>query len=437
MFEFDASQTIDQVVNWMDLHLFNLNIFIQISAIFFTFLLALLVNKFANPYVNEALSGVADKGKRRRRTVEILNIVLLPIIWVVLQWLMNVVLLQLGYKHDLLRITASLLNAWIVIRVFVSLVPTNIFWRRIVAFIAWTIAALNAANLLKPTVKILEDFGFTVGDARITLYSIISGFLLGVVLFWFALLVSNFLKHRLSDSQHLTPSVQTLLSQLIKVTLIFISLIFTLNIIGLDLSVFTFFSGALGVGLGFGLQKIVSNFVSGIILLVDQSLQPGNVIEVGGTFGKVKTLGARYTTVETRDGHEYLIPNERFITQEVVNWAFSNPKVRRKIEIGVAYDTDVELAMRLIVEATIGVDRILVEPVPVARLVSFGDSSVNIEARFWVDDPANGVANITSDFLLNVWKLFKANGIEIPFPQTDIHIKEIPKIGNSFFKPPV
>lgn len=437
MFEFDASQTIDQVVNWMDLHLFNLNIFIQISAIFFTFLLALLVNKFANPYVNEALSGVADKGKRRRRTVEILNIVLLPIIWVVLQWLMNVVLLQLGYKHDLLRITASLLNAWIVIRVFVSLVPTNIFWRRIVAFIAWTIAALNAANLLKPTVKILEDFGFTVGDARITLYSIISGFLLGVVLFWFALLVSNFLKHRLSDSQHLTPSVQTLLSQLIKVTLIFISLIFTLNIIGLDLSVFTFFSGALGVGLGFGLQKIVSNFVSGIILLVDQSLQPGNVIEVGGTFGKVKTLGARYTTVETRDGHEYLIPNERFITQEVVNWAFSNPKVRRKIEIGVAYDTDVELAMRLIVEATIGVDRILAEPAPVARLVSFGDSSVNIEARFWVDDPANGVANITSDFLLNVWKLFKANGIEIPFPQTDIHIKEIPKIGNSFFKPPV
>lgn len=121
----------------------------------------------------------------------------------------------------------------------------------------------------------------------------------------------------------------------------------------------------------------------------------------------------------------------------MINWAFSNPRVRRKIEIGVAYDTDVELAMKLIVEATIGVDRIISDPAPVARLVSFGDSSVNIEARFWVDDPANGLANITSDYLLNVWKLFKKNAIEIPFPQADIHIKEIPKIENSLFKSPV
>lgn len=436
MFEFDASEITSQLLNWVDLHLFNLNVFIQISAIFITFLVALLANRLLRSHINDALSSVANKGKKRRRIVEILNIVLLPIIWVGLQWLMNVVFLQLSYQHDLLRITASLLNAWVVIRVFVSLVPTNIFWRRIVAFIAWSIAALNAANLLKPTITILSDVGFTVGDARITLYSIISGLLLGVVLFWFALLISNFLRQKLSDNQHLTASVQTLLSQLIKVSLIFLSLILTLNIIGLDLSIFTFFSGALGVGLGFGLQKIVSNFVSGIILLVDQSLQPGNVIEVGGTFGKVKALGARYTTVETRDGHEYLIPNERFITQEVINWDFSNPRVRRKIEIGVAYDTDVELAMKLIVEATVGVDRILSHPAPVARLVSFGDSSVNIEARFWVDDPANGVANITSDYLLNVWKLFKKNAIEIPFPQTDIHIKEIPKTDNLFFKSP-
>ena len=433
MFEFDASEIANQLMIWVDLHLLNLNIFVQVGSIFVTFLVALLVNRLLSPHVNDALSSIANMGKKRRRIVEILNIVLLPIIWVMLQWVMNVGFQQFGYKHDLLRIAASLLNAWIVIRVFVSLVPTNIFWRRIVAIIAWSIAALNAANLLKPTTGLLNDIGFTVGDARITLYSIISGFLFGVVLFWCALLVSNFLKLKLSNSQHLTPSVQTLLSQLIKVTLIFVSLIFTLNIIGLDLSVFTFFSGALGVGLGFGLQKIVSNFVSGIILLVDQSVQPGNVIEVGGTFGKVKTLGARYTTVETRDGHEYLIPNERFITQEVVNWDFSNPKVRRKIEIGVAYDTDVELAMKLIVDATVGVNRILTEPAPVARLVSFGDSSVNIQARFWVDDPANGVANITSDFLLNVWKLFKQNGIEIPFPQADIHIKEFPHSDKSTF----
>lgn len=387
MLGFDTSEITNLILSWLDLHVFNLNIFIQIAAIFITFFIALLVNKFVSPHVNEALSTVANKGKRRRRFVEILSIIILPVIWVILQWLITAAFQQFAYKHDLLRITTSLLNAWIVIRVFVSLVPTNIFWRRIVAFIAWSIAALNAANLLEPTITMLNEVGFTVGGSRITLYSIISGFLLGVVLFWFALLSSNFLRQKLSNNQHLTPSVQTLLSQLIKVSLIFLSLIFTFNIIGVDLSVFTFFSGALGVGLGFGLQKIVSNFVSGIILLVDQSLQPGNVIEVGGTFGKVKALGARYTTVETRDGHEYLIPNERFITQEVVNWDFSNPRVRRKIEIGVAYNTDVELAMKLIVDATEGVDRILNYPAPVARLVSFGDSSVNIEARFWVENP--------------------------------------------------
>lgn len=428
MFDLEMSQIFDQIYAWVLVNLFNLNIVIQLAAVFLTFLLALIVNKIVRNSLSKSLSELADKGRRRRRVVEILNIVLLPIIWVLLQWLVNIVFNQFGFKHDLLRITASLLNAWIVIRIFVSLVPTNKFWRRIVAFIAWTIAALNAANLLKPTTSMLSNVGFDIGDARITLYSIISGVLLGVVLFWLALLVSNFVKLKLSKTQDLTPSVQTLLSQLIRVSLIFLSFLFTLNIIGLDLSVFTFFSGALGVGLGFGLQKIVSNFVSGIILLVDQSVQPGNVIEVGGTFGKVKSLGARYTSVETRDGHEYLIPNERFITHEVVNWDFSHPKVRLKIEIGVSYNTDVELAMKLIVEATVGVNRIINNPKPVARLVSFSDSSVNIQARFWMSDPANGVANVKSDFLLNVWRLFKENNIEIPFPQQDIHIKEFPTI---------
>ncbi|MGL1920114.1 MAG: mechanosensitive ion channel [Hyphomicrobiales bacterium] len=427
MFDFDSSQVLDKLILWVNIHILNLDILIQTSAIFLTFILALIANRILRPHITEFLSNLAGKGKRRRRLVEIVNIVLLPIIWVLMQWIVNIVFEQLDFKHDLLRIIASLLNAWIAIRVFVSLVPTNVFWRRIVAFIAWSIAALNAANLLKPTINLLNEVGFSIGDARITLYSIISGFLLGVILFWLALLISNFLKSKLSTNEDLTPSVQTLLSQLIKVSLIFLSFLFTLNIIGLDLSVFTFFSGALGVGLGFGLQKIVSNFVSGIILLVDQSVQPGNVIEVGGTFGKVKSLGARYTSVETRDGHEYLIPNERFITQEVVNWDFSHPKVRRKVSIGVSYNTDVELAMKLIVEATIGVERILPNPTPVARLVSFGDSSVNLEARFWVQDPSNGVANITSDFLLNVWKLFKEHKIEIPYPQQDIHIKEFPR----------
>ncbi len=426
--EFDLNLVFGQLLNWANINLFNINMLVQISAILLTFIVALIVNKIIRPKIDNSLKTVASKGKKRQRIIEILHIVLLPIVWVLLQWLVNVIFAQLGYKHDLLRITASLLNAWIVIRVFVSLVPTNIFWRRIVAFIAWTIAALNAANLLNPVITIMSDTGFNTGDTRVTLYSIVSGFLLGAVLFWTALIVSNFLKRKLHSSKDLTPSVQTLLSQLIKVALIIFSLVFTLNIVGLDLSIFTFFSGALGIGLGFGLQKIVSNFVSGIILLVDQSIRPNDIIEVGGTFGKVKSLGARYTSVETRDGHEYLIPNENFITQEVVNWDFSHSRIRRIVKIGVSYNTDVDLALKLAVEATVGIDRILTDPAPLAHLVGFGDSSVDIEARFWVADPANGVTNITSAYLLNLWKLFQKNKIEIPFPQQDIHIKEFPKV---------
>ncbi|MCJ8322323.1 MAG: mechanosensitive ion channel [Rhizobiales bacterium] len=428
MDDFNISLYIEQLVEWAYLYLLNISLLVQFAAIVVTFLVAYVLNRYFEPKIMVKLAGVASKGKRRRKTIDVINIVSLPIIWVVLQWFTNIIFFRLAIEHDLLRITASLLNAWIVIRVFVSLVPTNVFWRRIVAFIAWSIAALNSVKLLAPLVIFLRDVAFQVGDTRITLYSIISGVLLGIILFWLALSISNFLKQKLDKNKELTPSVKTLLSQLIRVLLIFISILFTLHVIGLDLSIFTFFSGALGVGLGFGLQKIVSNFVSGIILLVDQSVKPGSVIEVGGTFGKVKSLGARYTSVETRDGHEYLIPNEKFITQEVVNWDFSHSEVRRKVKIGVAYSTDVELAMELIVRAAESVDRILTDPKPVARLVSFGESSVNIEARFWVADPANGVANINSDFLLKLWKLFRQHEIEIPFPQQDIHIKEFPDI---------
>ena len=177
------------------------------------------------------------------------------------------------------------------------------------------------------------------------------------------------------------------------------------------------------MGIGFGLQKVVSNLISGVILLLDKSIKPGDVIEVGNSYGKIESLGARYVSVVTRDGYEYLIPNEDLITQQVINWSFSDRLVRLKIGVGVSYDSDLHKAMDLMVQSARGIDRVLDKPGPVCQLKNFGDSAVDLELRIWIGDPDKGVANVSSAIRLAIWDTLKEHGIEIPFPQRDVHIK--------------
>jgi small-conductance mechanosensitive channel len=233
---------------------------------------------------------------------------------------------------------------------------------------------------------------------------------------------SKVLQARVSSSRNLTPSVQVLISQLGRFTLLFLAIMIALNVVGIDLTALAVFSGAVGVGIGFGLQKIVSNLISGIILLMDRSIKPGDVVELVGTYGWVSSLGARYTSVRTRDGTEHLIPNEEFIINRVVNWTHSDKTIRRKVLIGVHYKTDVPKAMELMLEATKGIKRIVADPKPTVLLQNFGDSSVDLETRFWIIDPANGVSNVASEYRLAVWRKFLEHGIEIPYPQRDLHI---------------
>ncbi len=196
-----------------------------------------------------------------------------------------------------------------------------------------------------------------------------------------------------------------------------------MSTVGIDLTAFAVFSGAVGVGIGFGLQKVVSNLISGVILLMDKSVKPGDVITVGETYGWINTLGARYASVVTRDGTEYLIPNEDIITQQVVNWSYSNNAVRLKIPIGISYKADVRKAIALCLEAAAEVERVVDQPKSVCLLKGFGDSSVDLELRIWISDPQNGVSNVKSQVLLLVWDKFHAHDIEIPFPQRDLHIR--------------
>ncbi|MEQ8602507.1 MAG: mechanosensitive ion channel [Marivibrio sp.] len=322
----------------------------------------------------------------------------------------------------LLRTAASLTFAWIAIRLATSLIRTHVLARTAAAVI-WLIAALNILQLLGPTIAVMDAAAIEVGELRVSVLMVVKGVLSLAVLLWAATALSGVLERRFQAVPELTPSVQVLLAKLAKVTLVVLAIVIGLKSIGVDLTAFALFSGALGVGIGFGLQKVISNLVSGIILLMDKSIKPGDVVAVQDTYGWVKSFGARYASVITRDGIEHLIPNEEFITQRVENWSYTDSKVRLKVPIGVSYDSDVRLAMKLAVEAAAEEPRVIDEPAPKCLLIEFGDNSVNLELRLWIADPQEGVRNIRSAVLLRVWDKYHEAGVQFPFPQRDLHVK--------------
>ncbi len=351
------------------------------------------------------------------------NRVAMPAGGLIITWLSSLTALALKWPQHVLTIGVSLLAAWIVINVVSGLIRNKTLSQS-VALIAWVIAALNIFDLLDPTIWILDSAAFNMGDIRISALTLIKGIIALTVMLWLATIFSRVLESRISKSENLTPSVQVLFSKLLKIVLIGLAIIVALESVGIDLSAFTVFTGALGVGIGFGLQKTVSNLLSGVMILMDKSIKPGDVIEVGTSYGWVNSLGSRYASVVTRDGIEHLIPNEELITTRVANWSFSDDQVRLKIPVGIAYECDPRLAQQLCIEATQGIERILENPKPVCLVKNFGDNSVDLELRFWINDPRNGVSNVKSLVMLNIWDKFHEHDIKIPYPQRDIHLRD-------------
>jgi len=347
-----------------------------------------------------------------------------PIFWVILLWIAIGVADQLELRDKLMSVVVSLVNAWIAIRLITQFVRDEV-WARFIAIVVWGIAALNILELLDPTLALLDSLALSIGRIRISALTVIEGIFYLVLLLWIASLAARVLESRISKLPNLTPSVQVLFSKLLKIALFSIAILIAINSVGIDLTAFAVFGGALGVGIGFGLQKIVSNFISGIILLMDKSIKPGDTIGVAGTYGWIQSLGARYVSVITRDGIEHLIPNEELIVTRVENWSFSGKRIRLRVPVGISYNSDPRKAMALCIEATEGIERIIEYPKPVCQLTEFGDSSVNLEIRFWIRDPQNGTGNVKTQVLLGVWDRFQEHGIEIPFPQRDLHIRSV------------
>jgi small-conductance mechanosensitive channel len=331
--------------------------------------------------------------------------------------------LTLSSRSYLLGVASALATAWVVIALVAGLIR-NQFVYRLVAVSAWTIAALSILGLLAPTMAALDSIAIIIGGLRITPLLVIKTSVLLMLTLWAANAASDFLDRRVRSTADLTPSIQVLIGKLIRLLLITFAILIVLSTVGIDLSALAFFSGAVGVGLGFGLQKIVSNLVSGIILLADKSIKPGDVISVGDSFGWVDAMGARYTSIVTREGREFLIPNEDFVTQRVINWSYSNDEVRLEVPFGVSYASDPHKVCEIATDAAKSVARVLISPAPVCHLKAFGESSLDFTLRFWIRDPVDGVTNVRGQVLLALWDSLKSEGIEIPYPVRDVRLTQ-------------
>jgi len=340
--------------------------------------------------------------------------------FVIEQFGVNVAVLDV-FTPLLLSMAAITLSIY-VLRTGYSPSPALRAWEGFISLSIWGLVALHLIGWLPDVIQTLDDLAVSFGDSRLSLLSILELFTAVVFFVVMANWLTRLIESQARRSPHITPSMRVMLSKISKFSLYGLAVLFALKSVGIDLTAFAVFSGAIGVGIGFGLQKIFSNFISGFILLFDRSIRPGDVISIGDRFGWVQSLHARYVVVKDRDGVETLIPNENLITSEVVNWSYSDRAIRQRIPVQISYENDPEVAMKLLIDATVDKPRVLKNPEPAARLIGFGDNGIDLELRIWINDPEDGVANVVSDVNLSIWKSFKENNISIPFPQRDVRI---------------
>jgi small-conductance mechanosensitive channel len=286
----------------------------------------------------------------------------------------------------------------------------------------WALVALHIIGVLPDLVALMEAISFPAGKQRLNLWQVMHGLVTVAATVLMALWVGGVLEARLNRADGLDSNLRVVFVRLGRALLIVIAVLISLPMVGIDLTTLSVFGGALGVGLGLGLQRIASNYVSGFIILLDRSIRMGNIISVGNDRGVVTRITTRFTVLRGLSGVEALVPNELLVSSVVSNESYSDRQVRIALPIQVAYECDLERAMVILVEAATAQPRVLAEPAPVALLLSFADSGINLELGFWIGDPEQGTGVIRSDINLKVWRDFKAAGIEIPYPQREVRV---------------
>jgi len=324
-------------------------------------------------------------------------------------------------RSYLLEVAAKLAFAWLIIRLITSVIR-NAFLVRLVSLSAWLVAALSIVGQLEPTIDALDSVSIVLGGLRLTPLLLIKLGIVLVLALWLTNIASNFAESRINRSTDLTPSLQVLLIKMIRLTLMVFAVAVAVSAVGINLSALAIFSGAAGVGIGFGLQKIVANFISGIILLADKSVKPGDLVTIGDSSGRISAMKTRYISVAAGDGREFLIPNEDLVTQKVTNWTYTDKNTLVKVNFGTNYEADPHLVCKLAIDIAAAAKRTIKGKPPNCILTEFAETGMRFSLTFWIGDP-DGMDNVKSEVMLSLWDAFKREGIHVPYPVREIRIR--------------
>jgi small-conductance mechanosensitive channel len=338
-------------------------------------------------------------------------------------------ILKEWYSVNLLDIVVPLLIALVLIGLIIHILrqvfAPNRWLRgseRIIALTVWTGFALHLTGILPAILKAMDHLGINFGDQRISLLNVLTGIIAILVTMLAAMWLGRILERTVMATQSLDMSLRVVLSKLIRAALVVLGVLIALPLAGINITVLSVFGGALGVGIGFGLQKIASNYLSGFIILLDRSIHPGDVLTVDGRFGKVSKLTSRYLLLLSTDGTESIIPNDTLVNTTVINHSYSNRQIRISLPVQISYQSDLHAAMEIMRQAALNQPRVLKDPEVKVYLKSFGDNGIDLELSIWINDPEEGQLNLCSDINLEIWHRFQEAGIEIPYPQRDLRI---------------
>ena len=384
----------------------------------------MVVGVYAARHIKQWIFSKTKDSKFKRRIIRASNALVLPFTGLVLLWSVMGIGGFLELSFPLVTVAANLTIAWVLARAASQLIK-NPALAKTLSFSVWSGIALHLLGWLQPLIEYFNSITFTLGEFNLTVWTVMMGLVQSIFFIWGAVILSRIIDSILDNAENLTPTVRALLSKISSIVLFATAIVLVVTNMGVDLTIFAVFGGAFGIGLGFGLQKQISNLVSGMMILIDRSIKPGDVIAIDGTYGWIEKLGTRYVSIVTRDKIEHLVPNEDFITKRVANWTYSDTNVRLRIPVGVSYDVDdIEGVMDLCVEAAAECDRVLADPPPRCRITNLGDNAINLEVRGWICDAHNGIGKVKSEVFVKLLKKLKEAGVEIPYPQRDIHIKE-------------
>ncbi len=415
-------ETFNAVKEWIVENIFNMQTLIELGIIIAAFIVSKITAVILQKTLKKGIEKIKEKMPLFETPVDMVVEHLSGIFFPMLLFIVNGVADVSGYTTYFIKTVAVLFVAILIIHL-VSHVIRNRLLSKFISYTVSSVVALKTFNVYSDVQKYLDSYSMEMGEVKVSIYFIIKGLFIFGLLIWGAGLASSGVSKKLVNSTQLTPSLKVLIRKVFNIVAYLAATLFGLSVLGVNLTAFAVFSGAVGVGIGFGLQKIFSNLISGFILLLDNSIKPGDIIQLDEKFGTVKNMGGRYISVAAWDGTEYLIPNEDIVTGRVINWTHSNRNILISLQIGVSYNADPHFVRDLILKAAGETLRVLKDPPPACHLKGFGESSVDFVLYCWIRDPENGMMNLKSEIYFKVWDIFKENNIEIPFPQRDVHIK--------------